>query len=216
MLVVGSPTTNFNRLVLIIRRLRGLRQGLNAEWPWLRDFVCDDATVTAALMLLRFVEEVKWSPEAEWRTNLSRRLTYGDVPPAKALQLAQIALDQPFPEGLPPPEYTEEVSGLVHQLIARSPVAVWTPILVDYLLTSAAIRSAGTIAVPGVPAELQVDAAAIARRVISTIAYAVGATTVVRAPVFEVTAETSAAPSTELPQNPTELPQNPSTDAGDD
>jgi len=198
MLVVGSPTTNFNRLVLTIRRLRGLRQGSSVEWPWLRDFVCNDATVTAALMLLRFVEEVKWSPEADWRTTLTRRLTYGDVPPSKALQLAKIALDQPFPEGLPPPEYTEEVGGLVDQLIARSAVSVWTPISVDYLLAAGTVRSSG---VPWVPAELQAEVLALGRRVISTIGYAVTGTAGARGQALQAAGEVTGTPIPPSPQS---------------
>lgn len=171
MLVVGNAVTNLNRLMLMMRRLRS-EKAESADADWLRKFVADDAVVMATLMLLRFVDEAKWLPEAEWRQNLSRRLTYGDVPPKKALQLARAALDQAFHDGLPPPEYTEEISALVGQMISNPAVAVWAPVAVDYLRFAVGTKPH----IPTVPDDLHAAVLLLAKRTISAIGFGTGAT----------------------------------------
>jgi hypothetical protein len=144
-------------------------------------------------MLLRFVEEAKWIPERDWHSTLTQRLTFGDVPPGKALELARIALNRAFHDGLPPPEYAEEVGGLVAHLIARPALAAWVPFAVDFLI-------AGPLACPvaaaeplAIPAELRAESLGLARRVISTVRYAAGipATNAVARPSGEATADRS-------------------------
>ena len=171
MLVIGNTITNFNRLILAVRRLRGEKSLGGGEVSWLRDHVCNNAAVVATVMLLRFVEEAKWAPEKDWRSSLTKRFTYGDVAPSKAVQLARLALDKDFHDGLPAPEYTEEVLGLVAALIANPSVSVWAANAVDFLLF-AGRGELGKLA--ALPDNLHAEALLLGRRVISTLGYATG------------------------------------------
>jgi hypothetical protein len=64
-------------------------------------------------------------PEADLVSDVVRRLTYGDIPQSKALQLTRLVMKDDQMEGLPPPEYAEEVGAQVSDLVSRQEVSQW-------------------------------------------------------------------------------------------
>lgn len=132
MLIVGHPLTNFNRLIRTLASVgKRVDQGTD-EMRWLKRRTCYNAGVIAGVMLVRFACETKWTPEEEWTDYARKKLTYGDVPPHKARQLAKLALDADFFEGLPSPEYTDEIVGAIGSLIAQPIAASTVPQALDF------------------------------------------------------------------------------------
>jgi len=84
MLVTGHPLTNLNRIISRLSKIGKIREG---DF-WMLRYICFDAAVIASVMLVRFAAESKWTPEKDWSAYARKKLTFGDVSPNKALQLA--------------------------------------------------------------------------------------------------------------------------------
>lgn len=134
MLLIGHPLTNLNRIIQALSSVGKQADQGPVETRWLRLRTCYNAAVIAGVMLVRFACETKWTPEEEWSEYARKKLTFGDVPPNKARQLAKLALDTNFFEGLPSPEYTEEIVGVVGALISQPAAASTVPQALDYKL----------------------------------------------------------------------------------
>lgn len=134
MLIVGHPLTNLNRIIRALSSIGKQTEQGTEEMRWLRLRTCYNAAVVAGVMLVRFACETKWTPMEEWSEYARKKLTYGDVPPQKARQLAKLALDTSFFEGLPSPEYTEEIIGVIGALISQPVAASTIPQALDYRL----------------------------------------------------------------------------------
>lgn len=170
MLLVGHPLTNLNRIIQTLSFVGKRADQGPEETRWLRLRTCYNAAVVAGVMLVRFACETKWTPEEEWSEYARKKLTFGDVPPNKARQLAKLALDTDFFEGLPSPEYTEEIVGVVEALISQPAAASTVPQALDYKLFG---QELGSEDAP----ELQVGvldagSAKLGRQVLSALSYA--------------------------------------------
>lgn len=169
MLVVGNCVTNLNRAIIVARQLRRTLTVIGPKEQWLRDYACKDAAVVCTVMLLRFAEEANWFPDKDWKSILQKRLTYGDVRPSKAVRLAQIALDKEFPNGLPAPEFADELAGAVEAIIQKPDCACLLPNSVEYLLFHADDR----LPFHGQDRSRDDEVIGLAKRVISALSYAV-------------------------------------------
>ena len=163
MLVSGHSLTNLNRIIQIIPTLRPATTEGNLSL--FRRYICFDAAVIAAVMLVRFAAESKWTPEKDWTAYARKKLTFGDVSPQKALQLAELALDRRISEGIPAPSYTQEILDVIKVLIATPLIAARVPISLDYYLFGD--RQAGLSADPIYERSLS-----LSRRVLSALSYA--------------------------------------------
>ncbi len=170
MLLVGHPLTNFNRIVQTLATV-GQRAGQGSEeMRWLRLRTCYNAAVVATVMLVRFASETKWTPEEEWSEYARKKLTFGDVPPNKARQLAKLALDTDYYEVLPSPEYTDEIIGVLGTLISQPGAASTVPQALDYKLFGQELvnedASESPVRVP------DVGSAKLGRQILSALSYA--------------------------------------------
>lgn len=170
MLLVGHPLTNLNRIIQTLASVGKRADQGSEETRWLRLRTCYDAAVVAGVMLVRFACETKWTPEEEWSEYARKKLTFGDVPPNKARQLAKLALKTDFFEGLPSPEYTEEIVGVVGALISQPAAASIVPQALDHKLFGQELGSEDT-------AESQVGmldagSAKLGKQVLSALSYA--------------------------------------------
>ena len=134
MLIVGHSLTNLNRIIRTLSVIGKQVDHGTEEMRWLRLRTCYNAAVVAGVMLMRFACETKWTPREEWSEYARKKLTYGDVPPQKARQLAKLALDKSFFEGLPSPEYTDEIIEVIGALISQPVAASTTPQMLDFKL----------------------------------------------------------------------------------
>lgn len=174
MLVTGQPLTNLNRIInLLSDSNRKLRQAASPDALRLRRYLYFNAAVTASVMLVRFAATSKWTPEKDWSDHARKRLTYGDVPPQKAKQLAAMALDTTFYNGLPTPEYTEEIVSLIKAYISQPLAASIAPYVIDFQLFGRILR--------GLPRDYanpvlvgQEDGIRLARKTLSVLSYAAG------------------------------------------
>jgi hypothetical protein len=118
-------------------------------------------------MLVRFAAESKWTPEKDWSAYARKKLTFGDVSPQKALQLAELALDRRINEGIPAPAYTGEILEVIKALITSPKVAARVPTSLDYYLfgNSRFDLRAGSV---------EEHALKLSRRVLSALSYAAG------------------------------------------
>jgi hypothetical protein len=132
MLVSGHPLTNLNRLIQIISTVG--KQSGSENQILARKYICFDAAVIASVMLVRFAAECKWTPEKDWTAYGRKKLTFGDVSPQKALQLAELALDRRISEGIPAPAYTREILDVIKVLIANPQIAARVPTSLDHYL----------------------------------------------------------------------------------
>lgn len=175
MLVGGHPLTNLNRIIRMLSHLgKSLSNGGEREQE-LRRYVCFDAAVIAAVMLVRFAAEVKWTPEKDWTDYARKKLTFGDVPPHKARELAQLALDRAIPEGIPAPHYTTEVIRLLDSLLANPTVTARLPYFLDYHLFGYLLRdSIHNHRSPVVLDTRAESAIRLSKRVLSALSYAAG------------------------------------------
>ena len=174
MLVRGHPLTNLNRIIKI---LSGLGKTINdsAQTSWLRRCICFDAAVIASVMLVRFAAESKWTPEKDWTGYARKKLTFGDVSPQKALQLAELALDRRISEGIPSPAYTGEIIEVIRALIANPNIAAHLPMALDFYLFGRGPMGRGNpLNVNGVGEKGAEDALRMSRRVLSALSYAAG------------------------------------------
>ena len=170
MLLVGHPLTNLNRIIQTLSSVGKQADQGPEESRWLRLRTCYNAAVVAGVMLVRFACETKWTPEEEWSEYARKKLTFGDVPPNKARQLAKLALDTEFFEGLPSPEYTEEIVGVVGALISQPAAASTVPQALDYKLFGQGLGSEDAPKLQvGV---LDAGSAKLGRQVLSALSYA--------------------------------------------
>lgn len=172
MLIVGHPLTNLNRVIRTLSSVGKQAHQGSEDARWLRLRTCYNAAVVASVMLLRFACETKWTPEAEWSDYAHKKLTYGDVPPQKARQLAKLALDRDFFEGLPSPEYTDEIVGVIGALISQPVAATSVPQALDFRLFGQELSSEGiSESFKGI---LHSDSVRLSKRVLSALSYAAG------------------------------------------
>jgi hypothetical protein len=170
MLIVGHPLTNLNRIIRMLSSVgEGTERG-SEDARWLKLCSCYNAAVVASVMLLRFASETKWTPEAEWSDYARKKLTYGDVPPQKARQLAKLALDRDFFEGMPSPEYTEEVVSVIGTLISQPAAAATVPQALDFKLFGQELGSEDSSQT--LSNVLHPDSARLGKRVLSALSYA--------------------------------------------
>jgi hypothetical protein len=172
MLAVGHPLTNLNRVIRILSSIGKISMQTAGDTAWFARYVCFDAAVVASVMLVRFAAESKWTPEIDWADHARKRLTYGDVPPQKARQLARLALDRDFYDGLPTPQYTDEILQVIRSLISQPAVAAITPYALDFQLFGRILGSISNEYVVPVLGRLQEDTLKIGRRILSALAYA--------------------------------------------
>lgn len=172
MLVIGHPLTNLNRIIRILSSIGKTSMHPIDDMAWLRRYICFNAAVTASVMLVRFATESKWTPEADWSDYARKKLTYGDVPPQKARQLAKLALDHDFYEGLPTPEYTDEILHVIKSLINHPSVAAITPFTLDFQLFGKVLDSVSKDYVVPELGERQESALRIGKQILSALAYA--------------------------------------------
>jgi hypothetical protein len=172
MMVIGNPLTNFNRIIRILTATGDKLKHKSDELTWLKRYICFNAAVTACVMLVRFVAKAKWLPERDWTDYAKKKLTYGDIPPHKATQLAKLALERNFSNGLPAPQYADEIIEIIRFLIKQPDVGGLSPYVMDYQLfghvlgnidSEKALQSLGSI---------KTRALTAVRRILSAIAYA--------------------------------------------
>lgn len=166
------PLTILNRIILILSSINKKASQSSANSAWLSRYVCFNAAIVASIMLTRFVCEVKWTPEPEWLDYAKKKLTYGDVPPKKAQQLAQLALERDFFDGLPEPQYVEEILELLKHLIHQPNIAAFIPFAIDFLLFGAILSDIPDNCLASILGHQQEDVFKLGKRVLSTLAYA--------------------------------------------
>lgn len=170
MLIVGHPLTNLNRIIRMLSSIGKRVDHGSEEARWLRLHTIYNAAVIGGVMLVRFACETKWTPEEEWSEYARKKLTYGDVPPQKARQLAKLALDTNFFEGMPSPQYTEEIVGVIGALISQPAAASTVPQALDFKFFGQELGSEDT------PESqnnvLHANSAKLGKQVLSTLSYA--------------------------------------------
>ncbi len=172
MMVIGHPITNLNRLIQLLSSHGKTPKGTNRDAEWLRRYVCFNAAITASAMLVRFAAESKWSQEDDWSDYARKRLTYGDVPPQKAKQLAKLALDREFYGGLPKPIYTEEIIEVLRLLILKQKIASVIPYGLDFHLLGDVLLKIKDGYISPVLGELQGEVLKLCKQILSVLAYA--------------------------------------------
>jgi hypothetical protein len=174
MLILGHPLTNLNRIVRTLSQWgRKLKGDETDDWS-IRD-LCFDAAVIAAVMIIRFACETKWTPEKDWADYARKKLTYGDVSPQKAQELARLALDRELPEGIPAPPYTAEVIRVLAALRSNPEIAARLPYYLDYYLFGYIVREshAGYRTAPLTDSTGD-GTLKLTRRILSALSYAAG------------------------------------------
>ncbi|HOV87110.1 MAG TPA: restriction endonuclease [Syntrophobacteraceae bacterium] len=172
MLTIGSPLTNFNRVVATFSMIKKQPAGIRDDVAWISRYICFNAAVVAAVMLVRFSAESKWTPEKDWSAYARKKLTYGDTSPVKAQQLAKLAFGTDFFEGLPPPHYTDEIIEVIKALISRPDIAVQVPYALDYHLLGCVLGKTPKDAVHPVLGARQEEVLKMGKRILSALAYA--------------------------------------------
>ena len=172
MLVRGHSLTNLNRLIQSLSIVGKLSPKMDSETEWLRHYICFNTAIIASVMLIRFAIETKWTPEDDWSDYARKKLTYGDVPPQKAKQLAKLALDREFYGGLPKPLYTEEIIQVLRILISNPVLASLVPYALDYYLLGRIFSETPNNYVSPVLGELQTEAFKVCKQILSVLAYA--------------------------------------------
>lgn len=174
MLVVGHPITNLNRLIQLLSSLGIVSKRIDTNIEWLKRYICFSAAITAGVMLVRFAAESKWTPQDGWADYARKKLTYGDVPPQKAKQMAKYALDREFYGGLPKPFYTEEIIEVMRLLILKQKLASLIPYALDFHLLGRSLGSIKDDYSSPILGELQGEALKICKQILSVLAYAAG------------------------------------------
>jgi hypothetical protein len=172
MLVAGKPLTNLNRVIKVLSESnKFFKRATSPDVIWLRRYLYFNAAVVASVMLLRFAAESKWTPEKDWSDHARKRLTYGDVTPQKARQLAEMAFNRDFFNGLPTPFYTEEIVDLLASIISQPVAASMIPYIIDFQLFGRLLG--GILSKPGIPQLVSHDdTLKLARRLLSVLSYA--------------------------------------------
>lgn len=173
MLVFGHPLTNLNRVIKTLQMNGKSALNVADKHSWMRRYVCFNAAVIAGVMLVRFAVENKWTPEKDWADYARKRLTFGDVSPQKARQLAQLALERNIPETIPAPPYTREIVAVLGTLINNPRVASLLPYALDFYLCGDRLRHlAGVNGSPRIIDAQYEDALRLGKRILSALAYA--------------------------------------------
>lgn len=172
MLVIGHPITNLNRIIKILSYVGKFSDKSTKEPDWLKRYICFNAAVLAGIMLVRFAVESKWTPENEWTNYALKKLTYGDVPPQKARQLAKLALDNIFTKELPTPEYSDEIINVIKFLISNPYIATLTPYALDFHLLGHILGSLPDDYVSPILGTFQEDTIKVCKKVLSVLSYA--------------------------------------------
>lgn len=172
MLTIGSPLTNFNRVVATFSMIKKRAPSIRDDVGWISRYVCFNAAVVAAVMLVRFSAESKWTREKDWSAYARKKLTYGDTSPVKAQQLAKLAFGTDFFEGLPPPHFTEEIVEVIKALISRPDIAVQVPYALDYHLLGCVLGRIPKHTVHSVLGARQEEVLKMGKRILSALAYA--------------------------------------------
>ena len=140
MLIDGHPITNLNRIIVNLsdvgKSIGGSPTQETEHHRWLKLQACCNAAVIASVMLLRFACENKWTPEADWTEYARKKLTYGDVAPQQAHQLARKVFDQNASSEALAPKYTEEIIGILKTLITDQETATKVPFTLECHLFS--------------------------------------------------------------------------------
>ena len=173
-LVTGHPLANLNTVIRMLSSIGQPSMYEAKDISWLRRYVCFNAAVVAGVMLVRFATESKWMPEKDWTGYATKKLTYGDIPPQKAKELARLALNRDFYNGLPTPNYTDEILQVISLLISQPHLAAIIPYALDFRLfgqTLGNIPDGYTVPALG---ERQKPALGIGERILSALAYAAG------------------------------------------
>lgn len=119
MLTHGHPITNINAAIGILEELTQKTTDFSYVHSWYSLYVCYEAATIIAAMLCYFICEVKFLSEKDWVDYALKKLTYGDIPPKKAMALAKSAFHKDFYDGFPAPHYAEEFIHLVSELMKR-------------------------------------------------------------------------------------------------
>ena len=172
MLVRGHPITNLNRLIQLLSSHGKTPKETNRDAEWLRRYICFNAAVTAGTMLVRFASESKWTPQDDWSDYARKKLTYGDIPPQKATQLAKLALEREFYGGLPKPVYTEEIIEVMNLLILKQKIASLVPYALDFHLLGDMLLKMKDGYISPILGELQVEVLKLCKQILSVLAYA--------------------------------------------
>ncbi len=171
-LVVGHAITNVNGIIQILVKYFKNKMNDSKEEAWLQRYICYNAAVVACVMLVRFAIEAKWLPEHNWIDYAKKKLTYGDIPPKKAQKLAKLALDHNFANGLPAPQYADEIIELLKMLIAQPEITVVLPYIMDFILLGVGLQGIDKKRIVLFTGEKKENAFKAVRRILSVIAYA--------------------------------------------
>lgn len=174
MLVRGNPITNLNRIIQLLSRLGNINNDVDSALDWLKRYIAYNAAITAGVMLVRFATESKWTPEDDWADSARKRLTYGDVPPQKANQLAKLALDREHYGSLPKPAYTEEIIHVLRMLISNPQLTLLIPFSLDFHLFGKALGKLPEKYVAPVLQDSYDELIKANKQILSAIAYAAG------------------------------------------
>lgn len=171
MLTNGNPLTNLNR---IVKLLRAAELSFNSPGPLdivFRRFLYNAAAI-GAVMLVRFAAISKWTPEKDWMDHAQKLLTYGDLPPKKAQQLAKLVALPEIAGALPAPEYLDEVIQLLARMIERPTAAALLPFTVDLELQGKILGSVPQSYYPAALKGLEEDAISLCKRTLSAFSFA--------------------------------------------
>jgi hypothetical protein len=174
MLVIGHPLTNLNRIFAIIGKISSKSQTAQSPGEFFQSYLVRNAVVIASVMCVRFLCEIKWTPENDWTDYARKKLTYGDVPPSKAKQLARLATGQGFYDGIPAPPYAEEVVGLLKNLFSNALAATIAPYICDArLFEPPGVSWDGMVGMPMSRALVE-SANGLVKQIVSVVGYASG------------------------------------------
>lgn len=172
LLVVGNPVTNLNRIIAALSAIGALLPNLKGDAAALARVSLFDLAPIAAVMLLRFAAESKWTPEKDWASHLTKRLTYGDVSPKKARELTRLAFDKDYASGIPVPPYVDEITQLTRYLIDHQALSAHIPYALDFRLTGIVLGRLPPSHKSSVLGSSQSDVLKAAKRLLSVLSYA--------------------------------------------
>lgn len=163
--LADDPYVAFNKLMIFVlmaaEKLR--KQGALAKERYeLWRVIAGECLVLMPLLLLGMASDTVGLNPEQRRKHILERLTYGDLPPRKAEELFGLAkeaakeasratnpklpLNAPLPFDLgnvEPPEYAEDVIGLVERAVAQPGTYISLPQIMDYLVFQHAFMNGG-------------------------------------------------------------------------
>jgi len=172
MLTHGNPLTNLNRVMQMLSTSELSFDKPDQRDIFFRRFVYNAAAI-AAVMFVRFAATSKWTPEKDWMDHAKKLLTYGDLPPKKAQQLAKLVGALPEASGgLPAPDYLDEFLQLLARMIERPEAAAMLPYAIDLELQGKALSRVPTDYFPVTMRGLEGDVTSLCKRTLSAISFA--------------------------------------------